>query len=1486
MDFTIIEEPTEAKFLWSKISTEKRKESLGIILREEGILPENLPRLVDDYNAVYIQAKKNRSNILFEESNPLQIKKINKEKMINDSIQTLLKKNYFAPIVLNKKNFYNSNIVPNYYNSLFNHVFTNKEDLVSLEKIPNPYDHLVLKEEKFKDIVGTEENPLVDVLPNNRKIIRFADLKRVNSKIPALEQINDSLKPKKIIQHYNNTDYFDNSVVTSKNSINMVGFYLNSCLNYSDSFVNYTMTPYLSKVYKINYLENLDLPIPTPPEWIGSSRDLQESRKQTENVNIIDKTVLDTSDKKVQSNEIDDIFQQNLGKCDGLSMVYFNNLSDQPTRKKQVNAWINIIDKLLHLLQNKKTNVTSDYFLYIFNKELRNLSITNNALSEKALKDLYLGLEKVSGNLINYLYHTQSYTYWYVIASIIKKIVGLELLASNRKEINNKIKMLKSIEKTPLRLYQKICKNIDKSKYENYLLICKNGVSTTRRDVLQYRYDTLTKLIHQYNKYTKNNKQLTKIKNFLMKIYVDNQNQFMKRDLYEWYIKIVFGEKVFIETINRAIYSKHTLYNVLSSVQKDKITKFISALDRNRNKIQKLLESDDPAIKLRITYDTSSDEAKRYNALSQLYNKYIDKKADKNRQYNLIDTNYEIMCEHEKILLEIYKTYNEDKLKKLRDTLSKEFYSTTEDNDTEFYILCKYCARPIYRTAIKMYDIYQKDTGYKNMGYGKETMSTIDTKIMRQIKMWLDIINFIIKDRISYSITPESIFSSISDEVKRYFTKYKVRKISQLADVEEIRIEPRIDKIIAYYALAKVIHEIVRSQGNIYPVGSRDIVEKYAQEGKNKELENYLFEWAFKQIKKLDLPIFTKNDFTEKNRFISVLKQIYEKLKKSDIHIKANFILTPMSCLVKDKINNEINKILALFKKLSNNEIIRSGINRRGFIPAKVYKELINRYNMAILRKIYKYHITCKLAQYNKNIDKEPINQTPNEWININKLSVHLDSDITEIKKYNYNMFLNYYKYNMNTWWVNYYHNIELMNNVQQAFRYDIDTYLCIKKKFFQQNRKRHLKDRLKGKYVDMYQNVYDAFHKMKMDFSYEVITYFQNLCIDNTPHSFYGYICTNCGQTLSDLETPSKDYLQLMKKAYLDIQKEKEKYVLDLKDVSKLVLPTINKHGKLYKLYTNYDFNKKINQIVKFLVTYKNIDPNVLVTYQMKKFNRENNGKYLTDVIKNFGILKRRENAEKIKKNINYSKFKRTFQRYRVIQLDKYIKLILQFYSILKYNRHIELLKKYSNAKFLIKYIKQNIRLSYDFDIDFDFINNLYDAQDLNFNIKINIIFSIFIDIIHTILFKNIKDIRKDSNVTLLSNFIVEMLDILLYSQRHNDTTKRDFSMSDMIAGLKMYRKQQAFLEKSMQEKIESGLLSLSYEEQEEAFQNLYFDLGLSGLQYVPADTPSTDTTYAPRSRMYTGPVKFNYRRFDCDYCDEEADPLGVDERNVSIQN
>lgn len=1417
MDLSIsgfVEKPRERIFLWSKLSNEDRIERLELIFKDENVPVAQISKLAQDYNSIYLKGKKTKEEIWYA--------KLDKSSLVDKVTRYLMLNNFAIPIVYDEKKYYKQTQIPSHYDPKFNKLIDNENELVTLEKKPQPYLILV---KKSPDIISDETNFLHDFIINNAHIsIRFADM----------------TKSKKLLDYdseFNSDNLFDINVLT--NTANIVGIYINTCFNFNDNISINQASLFFDQAHKIEYINNK----------------LYESETYHDN--------------------LQDLFQQDLEKCHGIRYVSLN--SDYIGHAD--NSWANLSENLLQLLYDKKNDIESDYYNKKFTEIKLKIADDNTKFSKQALDIINNNIKSVNKNLINYLFFISAHGFLYHMVEALKLIIANELnicVNANKKEINNKIKMILAVEKSgqsPIRLYDKICKSNKLNTHHQYSLVCHK---LNRTDIVTYRYYTLKELIKKYNKYLRDiveqntkEKSIEKINNIMIK-------KHYKHDIYVWYIKTSLGEDVLKKILEKSKKVGVYINDVITEKQKKTITNLITSLKKQQQMITKLMQEKDlhPGIRLRITYDTSKDEEQKFNALRKLVKYYIEDSPGNDMQYKLKDVDYEILCEHEKILLQMHNALDESQIQKYKYILETKFYSEATDSDAEVYISCRYCGRPIARSTLKVYDTYQKTTGFKNVGYGKIAVSIIDTKTMKQIAYILEVARLVIKDRISYAITPESIYNSIGDFIRQYLGKEKIHFTSAMRDVDDFSISPLMDRIIASFAIAKIIYEIIRSYGNIYPVGSRNIVEELLmKKGEDKALLDYLIEWGFKKLKKLSY--LGKKELKNREKNIKILTQIYNKIKKREIHVASNVIETPQSYKINDKYDKEIKQLT---------DILTDDYKREDFISIQQYKKL-SRYSEHELQNIYKYFIKKSLVTYNENIDKVPINKKFSDILDLSKLSMKNTVHAREIKKYNFCTHFDTYEYNLDPFWANYYVNLMKMSKIQIYQQYN-KKFAFVTKQFIKTNRKHEILDRLDVPHKKQLNDIINRMKKSEMTVKQLAHIYFTNRCLDNTPHFFYGRVCINCGQTSENIEKPSKHYMELMVKTFNSITKKEQTQIFTTKKIKNMILEHVNKEKKVYTKYMRYEFDVHIKNIVKFLISYHKINTKTtkFSSRVIRKFLAKNDLAYLADALSGLGRLTRRHNEEK-RSEKSLLHLKNKYRRLRLVELKKYIKIIIEYYSILRYTKHLDLLKVFRDSDFLIKYMENGMTLTENISIDSEFISKIYDDKNLSYGDKTKLLLSIFIDIVNTILTKNPKRVtgerlstsdisrrnnksllrkQKYTNITLLSNFMIEMLDRIFYSQQVTDTTIKDFELSDIDADFKAYRKRQKFLTMSMQEKIESGVLSMTYEQQEELHKDLYLDLDTSNVQFIPIHTKDTAQEYFHYGP--NGPIDFNDTEADYD--------------------
>jgi len=769
-----------------------------------------------------------------------------------------------------------------------------------IEKLAEDYNSIYLLGQQQKDIdfmqIIMQSNFAIPIVDDHKKVYKQSMMKNGDKLVTNENELNTLEFPysQKVVDNENEYNDFIstfNHVVMRKSNLdetyvltdnaNIVGIYLDTCLNYHMNNVINKMNPPLDVCHKMNYIKH--------KMFTGES-------------------------------QINDIFQQDLEECDGIKNTFMYDKS-----------WEDYGNDFKLMISDKENDINSDYYNNVFNEIKHKIATDNFNFSKKYLNTLIENVKTINNNMINYLFLMFSGNYLHNMKEVIKLIIANELnikFNGTKKEINNKLKMMLDLEKNnkdPIKLYKQICNNGDKK----HSLVCKK---LDNKEIVNYRFNVIKDLIKKYNYYVKEIKQHKIINELILKLKEILKEKSQKHDVYSWYIKTALGDKVYHELIKKTKETGLYIHDLISKKQEKAITDFIVSLKKQQENITKLFKQDEPGIQLRIIYDTSNDEDAKYNALRKLIKFYVTNEPNDNLQYSLKDVDYDIVCEHEKILLQMHNTYNENKKQELKYTLESKFYSQSSDYDNNVFISCKYCGRPITRSALKVHDSYQKGTGYKNVGYGNAIINRIDSKIMKQIALVLDSLKLIIKDKISYSITPESVYSSISDFIKNYFGKDKL----DMGD--SINISPLIDKIIATFTIVKSIYEVVRSFGNIYPTGSRNIIEELFDKKDNEnEILNYLYEWGFKKLKKL--PYI---NIANKDKNLDIFKQIYKKIKKREITVASTVIKTPTSYKKNEKYD----------KMIENHD-----------------------YKNVNLEDIRKYFMKKALTSYNKHIEIKPINK-------------------------------------------------------------------------------------------------------------------------------------------------------------------------------------------------------------------------------------------------------------------------------------------------------------------------------------------------------------------------------------------------------------------------------------------------------------------------------------------------------------------------------
>lgn len=1028
-------------------------------------------------------------------------------------------------------------------------------------------------------------------------------------------------------------------------------------------------------------------------------------------------------------------------------------------------------------------------------------------------------------NLINYLYQ-QNTTVWQLTFTLMfYKIILRELGAKNRKEANNLLKMLRGSDNA-LKLYSHICKHSD----NNNTLICKGTGLGKRKDIIKDRFKTLQFFVKEYKHFLKLNKNYHETRKGVRQFIKDSQEVAHKIDLYTWYITQVFGK----DLLDKLLSKGKVLYKLLDKKQIDKINKYAKDLKIQHQKYLKLWQQDNPAISVRFKFDTAKQDYEKYKALSTLLHKYVESQPDlETLQYFIKGTNIPIVCEHEKIMMLIFKVLSPEKKKRLEQQLESDFYAEQDTDDRLTHVSCKYCGRLISRTQMKAktQELYTGTTGY-----GDRIMGIIDGNILKQIKQIFIISRLIIKDNASYNISPDTIFSSIIHFIRAYIDPKTARIVNNIKDVENISVSEKVDRAVGLFTIGKIIFEILRSYGNIYPIGSREIVENFKP-----DLIDYLLKWGHRRLKNIT---WLKNDTVIKDQVKteSILKQVLAQLRKDDVNILMSVIVPP------SKYRKDMKTEKLLSNYLKNVNIIRQ-VNTITKPVSKEFKRIRDKYKSSVLRKLYHYYQNKYWVDIHPKLLGIETNKLVENQIKLNELSVKNPNHIENIKRHYQNQLLTL-EYDHSNQWIKYFNELGKIGQIPKLVPWKY-YYLHIPKKYYHHNKKRKLQDRLSNDTKKLYQNVRQTMENYYVDPILQLKDYFSNQCLDLTPHFFNGEICINCGQTLFDIEHPSPDYLDLMKKVYSKI--DRVKVVDTLPESVKIDRP------KIKEVKINY--TSKVSELVKYWSKTRtnNNKNNVYKSFAVSKFVKNGDYKILINSLINLGTLNK-----KIKEAQKKNESTKNFSRYRLDQLKTYIQNLEEFYSVLQNNKQTELLNNFVYSDLYLKYM--HVKPKYQIkERSTEYINDVYAASNISMNDKVRIYLSILIETMWNILIKGKEP---------LGGMLLSLLDIWLSNNKYLDITDREFIMLEADADLKASRKREAFLSMSMQDKIESGVLGKNFEDQEAFYSELYYDMGTSGVNYIPEKTEATAIAY-PSHSDYPDTVSLIPR--ESDYGDEYQDEEGL---------
>lgn len=1429
-------EKKEAGFVWKKLSKDDREEFLSNMLLEDGVSKANINRLVVNLNNIYVLSRKIRENMIYKyviEPSKENITQFQRNRVLHEFIKFISKKSYIVPIVLDKKKYYNDELISNYYYPFFyellkksqlsENLVNNYDESPSIISEMNAYEKIGLDDEiislsgKFdNNMVFYDKNVLSSEIlssNSNKATIRFADLMRKISGKKDENIIDKIIKdiinknPNFIIDipGLNNNKKLDTEITLRGAKYNIIGFYSNFYLIVDDGIAIYNKTPNLIKKKYISYLEN-------------EQKQLLNSGAKISNID----------DSKAVENELSEYYNPKLyllGQDVGFDYLEKNENLD--VNDLQYNYVIQYLKEINDIINERHLR----YLILKKSEDIKNLVLKNNKIIDTYFAKLSEGLKFVSYNFV-YILADYFSVYYRKIFKVAKKMLVDEFGINNYKELHDIIKLLNNAETKGNfnELYKGICKN------NKMNALC---VDNKRDDILKYKISVFKSLIRIHNRYIKLSEMRKNIREGVIYLIEKVRLFWEKNDIYRWLIMNTLGEKVYEDAHEKSDKNGKLLYENLSNSQQNTIDTYVKNVDKLRAGIAKVMNKKNPAYKLRIMYDSSSISDKKYNALELLYKNYAIHELTQKMQYPYVDfPEFDLICEHEMILLRIYKEKSQEKIKSLRDKLEHNFYGNSVEDDRMPYVVCKYCARIITNTELKIHTTFGKE-GQVNMGYGKTEYSALDTKMMKQIDMMLCHTNLVYKDRIANNITGTSIYSSINGMIKEHITDDDMKKLEGFSMDKSIDLGRKINRLIATYSLGKIIFEIENSNGNIYPRGGRDEIEN--NQNDVKKMLEYLINWAVRRLLAISyLPkIYTKDQIKDLG-VRKILLRTYNSIRKQDRMAKKYVINTAF--IFEENSKNE--EILANIIKILNTHSVTKLSSRvakyNNKLTQSAYDGIINKYSFDDLRKISRYFCLKIFSSYNKNVQSKFLNrklkENPDnlEGEKLNEVYLKEESILTFIDFINRTQLTSYYD--------NKYIQFIDLAKISELFSFNFRKYVVVKKKYYNYTKIRALTDRLDEKYKSRYHSIakHIDINTLAMQ-EYHMINYFQLHCIDNTSHMFNDNVCVNCGQTLKELEKPKQEYVEIMRKIFGKIKKEEIEKSINLIPIPHVKLITADKN-KL-KFYEEFDINNKIQDITSFIIKNNNVDNSTLKSEEIRKIRSENDKAALADILINIGKYSKKYHEEKENKTIGVKKIDDIFLMMRVNELIDNINSMIQYYSILKYNKLSDSVKMYSNAYMLVDYIDNGIIL--DVDLRFynakndnytvnDLIKNIYGMKNVESKVKMNIILALFIELLHAILYKNPskKTAKGRNNSTLLANFGLQLIDLFVNAQNINDITKRDLINLELEEDLLSHRKKTKFMNMTMEEKIEKGILTQSFEEQEQFYSEFLFDdLGVSAV-------------------------------------------------------
>jgi hypothetical protein len=1020
---------------------------------------------------------------------------------------------------------------------------------------------------------------------------------------------------------------------------------------------------------------------------------------------------------------------------------------------------------------------------------------------------------------------------------------------------------------------------------------------------------------------------------YFHKNYVDIIKKYSDIRLSE--MKIINDKKKFNNNIRIKKRDEDINSWLVSQSSKSNAEIFNKQLKKYRDEYDKLFETRNVAIIERENFDNTIDEKRKYAILDLIFNKYAIKKIGDNNQYYLKDIpSIAILCEHEIILSKIFKLKRESTneslmaIGNLYSILENQYFSTTIDNDDERFIYCVYCGKPIFETDIKMHNTFD-DSGNLNATYTTK-YDLFQSKIMKQIDAILSISQLIFINKGSIILNSRIIYDSIYDIIESYRTEEELENIINIQKDNDFKISKRLDRTIAEYAISRIIYGIIDSGGLIYPRGQRKKLEKAFQSGQN-ELTEYLIDWGIKKLfsikmAKINYRPFPDELLSKKDKIKENLKKIIQKLRRTETKMVKYSIHIPIYYKYNENYESIIKKMIECLNKFSNDEEINICISR-------TFNNKINIYDFT------NYLVAKIFAIETKYINEEPRNTDikshiikagfeKDEFKDISrdKLKDKSKNKLKDIKKLN-NLNNNNIKNG-----VTIKEKSQIKSQIEDNHRNNTCEYTGKLRKIVSlifvnlRSKLLILRKNLKNKYLEKFTNENIIINNEISELikkEYNIITnktiieYFQFRCFDGTPHLFNGTFCTNCGRIIDDLDfkivdEASKKEFEKYKKQYdiLNNIPQKEQHIRIIKNSCAKEIQNkqnVSLRGfsdKINRIFED-DITDKIKKIAKTILgniklTKKDennissigADPgkiNEIKNEKLLRIFQTDNSDDFYNLLLSIGSYKNREN-ELLSISNKRNEIIERYARIRVDELYNGIVEIIRNISVICNTKILALIRNGTYGNFLSEIIESGIannlnivQKKIDDFITISELNNIK-CSDLKIGKLKKLFLGIYINLLDLIIHnKNInkKIVDQNRETKILCRFVLFEIENFLMAIDDNDKTKEYFINKEMNYDLDRYRKEQKYLNLSMEEKIEEGILNMSYEEQEEYFRAL----DERGNDYFGINIESTEKEIIEPEDKYTKSIYKDGLKMDITYDYENEDTIEEREELIDQQ-